>query len=138
MAELHIKTECREGLIDITPEIEKILTKISKRDGFLLILSKHTTASIIINEGEEGLKRDIMLSLSGIVPKGKYEHNRIDSNAEAHIKSAIIGAEKLVPVKKGKMELGTWQRIMLAEFDGPRERTISINFIPAKGGRNAK
>jgi secondary thiamine-phosphate synthase enzyme len=69
---------------------------------------------------------DILDALSGLIPGGKWRHDRIDENAAAHIKATILGPSETVPVRSGRLRLGTWQSIMLVELDGPRERTVIV------------
>ncbi len=101
-------------------------------EGICLINTRHTTAGIIINENEGGLKEDILDLLNKLVPTGAgYKHDRIDDNADSHLRTVLLGASEALPILEGKLELGTWQRIFFAEMDGPRSRTVNIMLLRA-------
>ena len=120
---IEVKSRKRTEVIDITDEVEKIL----EGSGVALIFTPHTTASIILNEAEEGLLEDILDLLEKIAPRNSnYRHNRIDNNADAHLKASILGSSVLVPFENGKLKLGTWQRVLFIEFDGPRSRRVLV------------
>ncbi|MEM1579361.1 MAG: secondary thiamine-phosphate synthase enzyme YjbQ [Archaeoglobaceae archaeon] len=123
---IEIKTKKRTEILDITAEVEKKLEK----DGVALIFTPHTTASIILNEAEKGLLEDIVAAVEKIVPQNAhYRHNEIDNNADSHIKASILGNFVIVPFKNGKLELGTWQRVLFVEFDGPRVRKVFVKVL---------
>ncbi len=120
---IEVKSRKRTEVIDITDEVEKLL----EGSGVALIFTPHTTASIILNEAEEGLLEDILDLLEKIAPRNSnYRHNRIDNNADAHLKASILGSSVLVPFENGKLKLGTWQRVLFIEFDGPRSRRVLV------------
>ena len=128
--ELSINTNKREELIDITSLIEK---NIDIKNGILHIFISHATAGITINENADpNLPEDINDFLNKLVKKGIWKHDKIDNNADAHIKASLIGNSVFIPIKDNKMQLGTWQDIFLCEFDGPRKRKIILNFIPVE------
>lgn len=129
MKEIIVKTNKKVDLIDITAEIEKELQKEDIKNGIVFLFVLHTTAGLLINENEEGLKRDWISSFHQITSKIDYLHNQLDGNGPAHIFASLIGQEKLIPVKDGKLLLGTWQRIFLFELDGPRTRKIILQII---------
>jgi secondary thiamine-phosphate synthase enzyme len=82
---------------------------------------------VAINENADpNVCEDILDALAGLIPEGKWRHDRIDNNAAAHIKATILGPSEAVPVHEGRLRLGTWQSLMLVELDGPRERTILV------------
>ena len=126
--EINIKTNKREELIDITGLIDEKIKKFT--DGVLHIFIPHATAGITINENADpNLPKDMVNLLNKLVPQGRWLHDRIDDNADAHIKSSIIGNSVSIPIKDGKMLLGTWQNIFLCEFDGPRTRRVLLNIL---------
>jgi secondary thiamine-phosphate synthase enzyme len=87
----------------------------------------HATAAVAINENADpNIGEDLQEALAKLIPEGVWRHDRIDDNAAAHIKAAIIGPSEMVPVKNGTLLLGTWQSLMLVEFDGPRERKVLV------------
>lgn len=128
--ELLINTSKREEFIDITNLIENELIKNKLKNGILHVFVPHATAGITINENADlNLPNDINNFLNKLVKKGVWMHDKIDGNADAHIKTSLIGNSISVPIENGKMQLGRWQDIFLCEFDGPRKRKIILNFI---------
>ena len=124
---IEIRTERREQIVDITTLVQK---NLEKKSGLAIIYSPHTTTAIIINEAESGLLEDILDFMDKFVPRGAgYKHDRIDSNADAHLKASLLGNSVVVPVENGKLMLGTWQRILFIEFDGPRTRRVYVRVI---------
>ncbi|MDI6655253.1 MAG: secondary thiamine-phosphate synthase enzyme YjbQ [Candidatus Hydrothermarchaeota archaeon] len=129
MIQISIKTSREVQFIDITSEVERVVRESGVKEGAANIFTKHTTTAIIINENEPGLLRDYE-KLVELVPKGRgYEHDRIDDNAHSHLRSILLGPNKVVPIIEGSLALGTWQRIFLAEFDGPRVREVVVQVI---------
>lgn len=127
MPEFTLRTGKKEELVDITSEVEVIVSESKTKEGICLVYVPHATAAIIINENADpNLCDDILKALNHIVPDLGYKHDRIDKNAIAHIKSAILGPSETIPVKNGQLQLGTWQGIALAEFDGPRQRRVIV------------
>ncbi len=123
---ISIETRSREEVVDITEEVKRAITG---KNGILVVYSYHTTTGIVINEAETGLLKDIIEKLSDLVPRNAgYSHDRIDSNAHAHIKASLIGNSAVIPVENGKPALGTWQRVLFLEFDGPRRRRVHVMF----------
>ena len=121
--EIQTSTSKRVELIDITHDVEKIVTKNNVTNGFCLVYAPHATAAIIANERESGLMQDIINKIEKDYPKrGDWLHDRIDNNTSAHLASAFIGSSRIFPVKDGKLVRGTWQNIFLFELDGPRHR----------------
>jgi len=118
---LLLSTKERVELIDITKSVEEFVGKQAIKDGFCLVYAPHATAAIIANENEPGLIGDIIKEIEKEFPRNaKWEHNRIDNNAAAHLASSFIGASRVFPIIGGKLERGTWQNIFLVELDGPR------------------
>lgn len=123
---IKIKTAKKEELIDITEKISK-LVKIN--EGICFVYIRHATAALFINENEKGIKDDLLKLLELIVPEADWRHNIIDNNATSHLKANLLNYSIFIPIKDKKLMLGVWQKIFLAEFDGPREREIVISFI---------
>lgn len=130
--QLKIKTSKRVELVDITSEVQEEVRKSEIPEGICLISTQHTTAGIIINENETGLKEDILDLLNKLVPSGAgYRHDHIDDNADSHLRAVLLGTSETLPVSEGRLKLGTWQRIFFAEMDGPRTRTVNITLLRA-------
>ncbi len=124
--EITIKTNKKYEIVDITNEIEDIVKDV--KEGNVTIYVPHATAAIIINENyDPNVRSDILNALSKLIPEGIWEHDKIDNNGAAHIKAAILGPSETVPIKNGKLLLGTWQSIALVELDGPRSRKIIVS-----------
>ncbi|ADC65866.1 protein of unknown function UPF0047 [Ferroglobus placidus DSM 10642] len=121
-----VETKRRSEVVDITDEVRRKVRESGVKSGIALVYTPHTTSGIIINEAESGLVEDIVEALDEIVPKISYRHNRIDNNADAHIKASIVGNSVIVPVENSELVLGTWQRILFVEFDGPRKRKVYV------------
>ncbi|WP_094227005.1 secondary thiamine-phosphate synthase enzyme YjbQ [Methanolobus psychrotolerans] len=127
---MQIQTGKRIELIDITDRVRKYVTDSGVVDGICVISTKHTTASIIVNENESGLVSDILKLLEKLAPAhAGYAHDRIDNNADSHLKAVLLGNSEAIPVISGKPMLGTWQSIFLVEFDGPRTREVNVTVI---------
>jgi secondary thiamine-phosphate synthase enzyme len=129
--EFTVRTNNKNEIMNITNEVKEIVERICKKekikDGICLVYIPHATAAITINENwDPNVCDDFLTAMSNLIPEGKWKHDRVDGNGAAHIKSAIIGPEKTILIKDGKLVLGTWQGIMLCEFDGPRERRVIV------------
>jgi secondary thiamine-phosphate synthase enzyme len=131
MKTVEIKTDHKMEFIDITEDVKREVERSGVREGLVNVYTRHTTASIVINEDEEGLLKDFLASLQRIVPDDIYNylHNRIDNNASSHIRSLILSPEVSVPIKEGELWLGTWQSIFFLELDGPRRRSFAITVL---------
>jgi len=126
---LKIKTPKREILLDISSDIKRIIQKSGIKEGYCLIFIPHTTAGITINENADpAVKSDLIIYLKKLIPKS-YDFTHLEGNSDAHIKSSLIGQSVNVLIHEGKLLLGIWQGIMLAEFDGPRNRKIYVQII---------
>ena len=122
-----VKTDRRQQIVDITAEVARFVARQAPAEGLCSVYVPHATAAITINENADPqVCEDILDALGKLVPQGVWQHDRVDGNADAHIKAAIIGPGQAIPVKNGKLLLGTWQAIMLVELDGPRSRTIHL------------
>ena len=125
-----IRTDAKRELVDITADIEDAVSKSGIDEGIIIIFVKHTTCALMISEMEDALEKDILSYFEKEGPRGPFAHSHGgQSHTPAHILSATTGQSLTVPVNGGKMLLGTWQRLCLAEFDGPREREIVIQTI---------
>lgn len=133
MIEIMIDTTGPSEAIDITSRVERALQGDGINTGIAVVSSLHTTTGLAVNENDPALMEDIMSLLEQIVPKsGKYLHNRGDGNAHAHIRSVLTGNSVTIPVDEGRLVLGTWQRILFFEFDGPRKRRVYVQTISNK------
>ena len=125
---IKINTSKSFEIIDITSKINDL---IDINDGIISIFSKHSTSAIVVNENESGLLRDIQFTMDNLISdKFSYQHDRIDNNARSHLKSFILSSSECLPIKNGKLDLGTWQSVFFVELDGPRHnRTITLTMV---------
>ncbi len=127
MVEFTIRTRARQEMVDITSRVADAVKPSGVKEGICLVYVPHATAAVVINENADpNVSQDILDALTDLVPAGRWRHDRIDDNADAHIKAAILGPGQGVPVQEGRLVLGTWQRIMLVELDGPRDRRVLV------------
>ncbi len=125
-SQVEVRTPEHACMVDITAQVERLVAQSGIQDGVCCIFVPHTTAGITINENADPtVKSDILETLGKIVPwTGDYDHT--EGNSAAHIKASMMGASQSVFVARGKLALGTWQGVYLAEFDGPRTRRIWV------------
>lgn len=123
---LHIDTTAREAMTDITPRLEELVRAGNIRSGLLFVYTPHTTTALTINEGADpDVRRDILSHLRALVPENaSFLH--AEGNSDAHVKASLFGSSVQVMVEEGRLLLGTWQRVFLCEFDGPRKRKIWV------------
>lgn len=127
---ITISTSKKQELIDITDRVSSIVKKSNVKDGLCIIYVMHATAAIIINENADpNICLDTIDALNDLIPAGKWRHDKLDGNADAHIKSTILGPSETIPINNGNLQLGTWQSPMLVELDGPRNRNIMITIV---------
>lgn len=128
--EITITTNKREEIVDISSEVEKALKESKTKEGLLTIYVKHATAAIAINENyDPNVGLDLLKFLKDKIPRQGWLHSCVDNNADAHLKSAVMDPNEVIPIKDGKLQLGTWQSPILCEFDGPKTRTIIIQIL---------
>ena len=124
---LSVSTPSREVLVDITARVQQALdASHPDMSGMVYVYVPHTTAAVTINEGADpSVAQDLITGLSRLIPRDAgYRHG--EGNSDAHIKTSLVGSHVAVPVQDGKLALGTWQSIYLAEFDGPRTRKVTV------------
>lgn len=128
--EFTVSSKERNEIIDINEKVEQIVAKSNVKEGICMVYVPHATCAVIINENyDPNICLDLIDFLSEQIPQGKWRHDQVDGNADAHIKASIIGPSETIPIKDGKLMLGQWQDIMLADFDGPRERRVMVSII---------
>ena len=128
--EIGVKSRRRIELIDISTEVQRVLSESGVENGICYLYVPHTTAAITINEAADpSVASDIERTLAKIVPEGDRSYRHTEGNSDAHIKSSMIGISEKVFVERGNLVLGTWQGIFFCEFDGPRIRRVLIKII---------
>jgi secondary thiamine-phosphate synthase enzyme len=127
-----VNTRDHNQIVDITHEVTAVLRDSGVLDGQLTVYTPHATAAIAINENDDpNIGVDLLRALSKLVVEHDgWLHDRVDNNAAAHIKSALVGPSETVPIVKGNLCLGTWQNVFLCEFDGPRhQRRVVVSIV---------
>lgn len=126
---INVRSKSRIEFIDITEMVQEVIKAEGVMKGICFLYVPHTTAGIIINEGADpSVQRDILNALSRLIPHEMNYFHR-EGNADAHIKSTLVGTSLNVIIDEGKLLLGTWQSIFFCEFDGPRHRRIAVTFL---------
>jgi len=130
--EIWFETKNRQAFINITPKVEQMVRKSKVKEGLCLVNAMHITASVFINDDENGLHQDFEQFLEKLVPYSpeKYKHNLGgEDNADAHIKRQLFGREVVVSITNGKLDFGPWEQIFYGEFDGQRKKRVLIKII---------
>lgn len=129
---LWMNTKNRQEFLNLTPQIEALVTKSGIKEGMCLVNAMHITASVFINDDESGLHHDFGEWLEKLAPfgKDKYRHNLTgEDNADAHLKRTIMGREVVVAITGGKLDFGPWEQIFYGEFDGQRRKRVLVKII---------
>jgi secondary thiamine-phosphate synthase enzyme len=131
--ELWFEIPSRRGFVNITSQVEAILAESGVREGLVLVNAMHITASVFINDDENGLHQDFEKWLEGLAPHeptAQYLHNRTgEDNADAHLKRQVMGREVVVAITNGKLDFGPWEQIFYGEFDGWRRKRVLVKII---------
>ena len=124
-------TKKKRELVRLTPRLESVLTKSGIQDGMMLVSAMHITAAVFVNDDESGLHDDIWEWLEKLAPfRAEYKHHRTgEDNGDAHLKSMLVHHEVIVPITKGKLDLGPWQQVFYAEFDGQRDKRLIVKVL---------
>lgn len=125
-----ISTSKQFELVNITKNVKRFIRECNVKNGICIIYTTHTTAAIIINEDESGLKEDVIKTIYDLFrPGGGWKHDYVDRNAHSHLSSIYLGPSKVIPLINGELCLGAWQQIFFVELDGPRHRNYYITII---------
>jgi len=130
--ELWFETKTRRELINITPQIAQCVKESGVKEGLILVNAMHITASVFINDDENGLHQDMEKWLERLAPElphNQYAHNTYEDNADAHLKRTIMGREVVVAISNGQLDFGTWEQIFYGEFDGKRKKRVLVKII---------
>ena len=128
---LVFETRKRKEMVHITEQVEHIVRKSGVKDGLCFVSPMHITAAVYVNDLEDGLIDDIGKWLEELAPaRPDYKHHRTgEDNGDAHLKALLLHHETTLPVTNGKLDLGTWQRVFYAEFDGQRKKRVIVKVL---------
>ncbi len=129
MLSIYINTSLPKEICDITDQINSEIKKNKFTNGLINLFIKHTTTALTVADLDPGTDLDLLNAYQEMVPRLKYNHPHDPSHVADHILSALIGVSLTLPVKQSCLELGMWQRVILAEFSGPRRREIILTFV---------
>lgn len=129
--DLLVRTQSARELVDLTDSVGRAVREAGITTGICHVFVAGATAAVVVHEGDDPeLKADLLNLLDQVVPEGRWRHDRIDDNGAAHLRSAWLSPSETLPVRDGELSLGTWQRIFLCEFDGPRHaRPIRVTVL---------
>jgi len=130
--ELWFKAASRRAYINITPDVATCLRESGIREGLCLVNAMHITASVFINDDEQGLHADFERWLERLAPEkpySQYAHNGAENNADAHLKRQVMGREVVVAVTEGRLDFGPWEQIFYGEYDGLRNKRVLVKII---------
>ncbi len=125
--EFRIRSRQKLEMLDVTQQVAEVVRESQLREGLCSVFVTHATAAVVINENDDpNVCVDVLDALDKLIPQGVWRHDRVDHNGAAHIKATILGPGETIPVREGRLLLGTWQAIMVVELDGPRERRVVV------------
>ena len=127
---LFFETPQRKELINITTRVAEIVAASQVQEGFCLVSAMHITAGIWVNDEEPGLKADFLEFLERLAPAADYRHHETgEDNGDAHLKRTLVGHQVILPVTKGRLDLGPWEQVFYAEFDGQRKKRVIVKVM---------
>jgi secondary thiamine-phosphate synthase enzyme len=131
--ELWFEVPTRRAFLNITPQVEACVRESGVAEGLVLVNPMHITASVFVNDDEPGLHHDLERFLEELVPHAptdRYHHNRTgEDNADAHIKRQVLGQQVVMAITEGALDLGTWEQVFYAEFDGRRRKRVLVKIL---------
>lgn len=123
---ITVTTRRKDQVVDITEEVEEFLRSAEKESGVCIVFAAHTTCAITTADLDPGTDQDLLQALRKMLPEMSYRHPHDPSHTPDHLISSIIGPSVTIPYRNRRLEVGTWQRIILVELDGPRQRTVHL------------
>ena len=129
LSQFTVSTSSRREIVDITSKVQQCVAEAGVQRGLACISVGHCTCAVYVNEHERGLLADTLRLVDELTAKGDWQHDRIDDNAAAHLAASLLGCSVVLPVEGGRVQLGTWQSILLVELDGPRRRTVTVSVV---------
>ena len=128
---ISVSTKRDKQVLDITDSVQQVISGSGIRSGLCNVFVMHTTAGLTTGESTEGTDEDLMEVLERIIPNIKFRHHHDPSHAPDHMISSIVGASLTIPISGGKLQLGTWQSVLLVESNGPRDRKVVVTVVEA-------
>ena len=132
MQQIVVETQRSKQVVDITPRLSDLIDRAGFAEGICYVTVLHTTAAITTADLDPGTDQDMLDAYTGMLPNLRYRHPHDPAHAPDHILAALIGPSVGIPVSGGRRVLGTWQRVVLFEFDGPRRRNVAVTFLPGE------
>src|SRR6187399_3642259 len=128
---LWFNTKARQEFVRITDQVAAVVEKSGVREGMVLVSAMHITAAVYVNDWEGGLIDDFQVWLEKLAPSGlDYRHHQTgEDNADAHLKRTLMGHQVIVPITNGKLDLGPWEQVFYAEFDGQRKKRVVVKVM---------
>lgn len=132
MPSFEVRTKRRVAFVDITPEVAAEVRAAGLTDGAVVVYVPHTTAGVTINENADpSVRADIEMALDRLIP-ATLPFTHLEGNADAHVKASLMGSSVTIPLQDGRLQLGIWQGVYFAEFDGPRRRRVLVSLLAAR------
>lgn len=127
--QIEVRTRSHDELVDISDQVQQVVRRSGVKTGLCHVFVPHTTAGLTFNENwDPAVRRDMLMVLDKLVPwDDDYQHS--EGNSAAHVKASLMGSSHTLLVENGRLALGTWQGIYLAEFDGPRRRRVLVSVV---------
>lgn len=127
---LWFETKQRRELVRLTDDVAALVKKSGIAEGMALVSAMHITAGVFVNDDESGLHQDIWKWLEHLAPRADYRHHQTgEDNGDAHLKSMLVHHQVIVPITKGALDLGPWQQVFYAEFDGQRRKRVIVKVM---------
>jgi len=124
------ETRHEREFLNITERVRAVVKASGVTEGMVLVSSMHITAAVYVNDDESGLLKDISAWADRLAPPGDYEHHRsVETNGDAHLKNLLLGHQVLLPVTNGDLDLGPWEQVFYAEFDGRRRKRVVVKVL---------
>jgi len=135
---IKLRTDRREALADITPQVRDLVRRSGIRNGLVAVYAQGATAALMIQENwDDSVQRDVIDLLRKLIPQGVWQHDVQDGNGDAHLKAGLVGPSETIPLIDGRLGLSTWQNIFFCEFDGPRrDRTVICTVLADAGAES--
>ena len=127
---LWMETPGPRGFVNLTEPVRTVVRRSGIREGLVLVSSMHITASVFVNDAEPGLLKDTLAWSDRLAPPGDYHHHETgETNGDAHLKNLLLGHQVVLPVTRGDLDLGPWEQVFYAEFDGRRRKRVVVKVL---------